>query len=190
MEGPKRVYWIYPREKRKTMPSNRLGKELPQAKENFMRRTAIVIGLALWGAAIGPIGCHSANEAEQTVKQETEAARERAKRAGDEVSDAVKKAQPELNKAGEKVGQAARTAVEDAKAATRGVKEGWDKGQTPLVNLNTAKEKELIALPGVGPGDARRIIAGRPYRNARETVSRGALAEEVFEQIQDRVTTR
>jgi DNA uptake protein ComE-like DNA-binding protein len=155
-----------------------------------MRNMALILGLALCGTAIGTVGCSSANDAQQTAKRETEAARERAKQAGDEVSDAVKNAKPELNKAGEKVGEAARTVVDDAKAATRGVQEGWDKGQPPRVNLNTAKEKELVALPGIGPGEARRIIASRPYRDARETVKRGAITETEYEQIQDRVTTR
>jgi DNA uptake protein ComE-like DNA-binding protein len=155
-----------------------------------MRNRALVLGLTLYGVAIGTVGCSSANDAQQTAKQETEAARERAKQAGDEISDAVKNAKPELNKAGEKVGQAARTVVDDAKAATRGVQEGWDNGQKKRVNLNTAKEKELVALPGIGPGDARRIIAARPYKDARETVLRGALTEAEYEEIQDRVTTR
>ena len=155
-----------------------------------MRNTAIVLGLALCSAATWTIGCNSSSDAEQTAKKETEAARERAKQAGDELSEAVKNAKPKLHKAGEKVGEAARTVAEDTKAATRGVQEGWDKGQQKRVNLNTARERELIALPGIGPGDARRIIAARPYRDAHETVSRGALTEAEYEEIQDRVTTR
>ncbi len=36
------------------------------------------------------------------------------------------------------------------------------------LNLNTATEKELEALPGIGPELAKRIVAGRPYRRVEE----------------------
>ena len=152
-------------------------------------REFLLFGLSV-GLTIGTASCGSRSDAQKTVEQETKAARERAKQAGDEISDTVKNAKPELNKAGEKVGEAARTVAEDAKAAARGAEDGWDKGKQPLVNLNTAKEKDLVALPGIGPREARRIIAARPYKDAHETVKRGALTETEYEEIQNRVTTR
>jgi competence ComEA-like helix-hairpin-helix protein len=36
------------------------------------------------------------------------------------------------------------------------------------ININTATQAELAALPGVGPVIARRIIQGRPYRSVEE----------------------
>lgn len=154
-----------------------------------MRReiSALTLGVL---ATIGVAGCQSRSKAEQTAKEETEEARKRAAEAGDEVSRTVKNAKPELNKAGEKVGQAARTAAEDAKAAARGVKEGWDKGQPTVVNLNSASEAQLETLPGIGYKEAKRIVAHRPYVTPEDTVQRGALTQAEYDAIEERVTTK
>jgi competence ComEA-like helix-hairpin-helix protein len=37
-----------------------------------------------------------------------------------------------------------------------------------LININTASQAELEALPGIGPVIARRIVEGRPYRSVEE----------------------
>ncbi|MBO1436188.1 ComEA family DNA-binding protein [Meiothermus sp. CFH 77666] len=37
-----------------------------------------------------------------------------------------------------------------------------------VVNINSATQAELEALPGIGPKIAREIIRNRPYRDARE----------------------
>lgn len=55
-----------------------------------------------------------------------------------------------------------------------------------LVNLNTATESELDALPGIGPVTAGKIIesrAGSPFKNVGELRERGLVGEKTFEKL-------
>ena len=55
------------------------------------------------------------------------------------------------------------------------------------VDLNTASEKELEELPGVGPATANKIIAGRPYSSAAD-LSRAGVSKSTIEKISPMVT--
>jgi competence protein ComEA len=48
-----------------------------------------------------------------------------------------------------------------------------------LIDLNTASEKELESLKGVGPATAKKIIAGRPYKSVDELSKAGLSAKQV-----------
>lgn len=55
------------------------------------------------------------------------------------------------------------------------------------VDLNTASEKELDALPGVGPATAKKIIDHRPYGSVNDLAKSGISQKEV-EQLKPLVT--
>lgn len=46
---------------------------------------------------------------------------------------------------------------------------------TKLVDINRASRKELMTLPGIGPDEAAKIIANRPYLTKTELVTKGVL---------------
>ena len=68
-----------------------------------------------------------------------------------------------------------------ASAATAGAMRG------AKVDLNTASEKELEDLPGVGPATAKKIIAGRPYSSVAD-LSKAGVNKGTMEKISGMVT--
>jgi len=55
------------------------------------------------------------------------------------------------------------------------------------VDLNTANEKELDSLPGVGPATAKKIIAGRPYSSV-DDLSKAGVSAGIIAKISPLVT--
>jgi len=59
------------------------------------------------------------------------------------------------------------------------------KGKTPLgnIDINTATEKELTTVPGIGHVIAARIIAARPFRSAEDLKRVSGIGEKKYAQI-------
>ena len=59
-------------------------------------------------------------------------------------------------------------------------------GQLEKVDLNSATQKELEALPGVGPATAKKIIANRPYSSAQD-LSKAGVSSKTIEKLSSMV---
>ena len=55
------------------------------------------------------------------------------------------------------------------------------------LDINTASERELQALPGMGAAYARRVVEGRPYTAKNQLLTRGVLPPAAYEAIRDRI---
>jgi len=88
----------------------------------------------------------------------------------------------------EKTAQATAEVKRDAKAVAAGIREGWSRDK-PL-DLNAATKEQLMSLPGVTAAEADRVIAGRPYNEPEELVTRRIMPKTEYDKIADRITAK
>ena len=88
----------------------------------------------------------------------------------------------------EKTAEATAQAKSDAKAVADGIREGWNRNQQ--VDLNSASREQLVSLPGMNSAEAEQVIAGRPYKDPGELMTRHIMSKAEYDRISDRVTAK
>jgi DNA uptake protein ComE-like DNA-binding protein len=109
---------------------------------------------------------------------------------GDDSAERERKIHEEAAKAAAQAKPVVEEAGRAVKAAVDGAKEGWEKGGKKTVDLNEAGEEDLTGLPGISKREAKRIVAGRPYKDAHQLVSKKILSEGQYEKIKDDVSVK
>lgn len=104
-------------------------------------------------------------------------------------ADATAQLKQEAKKAGTELRKDTEEARKQGTAIAEGVREGWKEGDK-TVDINAASKAQLMSLPGVHAQTADRIIAGRPYNDKSELVSRKIVPESEYRNIQDRISAK
>lgn len=87
----------------------------------------------------------------------------------------------------QKTANATAEIKDNAKAVAEGVKEGLHRGNN-VIDLNRCSKDDLLTLPGISKDGADRVLAGRPYDDTHQLVSRRIVSEAEYGQIKDKIT--
>jgi DNA uptake protein ComE-like DNA-binding protein len=84
----------------------------------------------------------------------------------------------------------AKQAVDSAKAASKAAPEAKGTAKKEPVDINSASDAELKAIPGLGAAYVAKIVVNRPYANKAQLKSRKIVPDTVYEKIKDLIIAK
>ena len=77
-----------------------------------------------------------------------------------------------------------------AKSETKSSERKAAEKEKAPIDINTASEKELDALPGIGEAYAKKIVENRPYKRKDELVRRKVIPQATYDTIKDQIIAK
>ena len=74
--------------------------------------------------------------------------------------------------------------------ATKGDTKKAAASKGALMDINSASEKELDTLPGIGEARAKAIVKNRPYKGKDELVQKKIIPQGVYDGIKDQIIAK
>ena len=59
-----------------------------------------------------------------------------------------------------------------------------------MVEIHSATPAQLDAITGIGKAYSKKIIAGLPYANKTQLVSKGVLSQKVYDKVSDKIIAK
>jgi competence protein ComEA len=65
-----------------------------------------------------------------------------------------------------------------------------DAKKAELIDINSASEKDLATLKGIGEVHAKAIVKGRPYKGKDDLVTKKVVTQKVYDDIKDQIIAK
>jgi competence protein ComEA len=144
-----------------------------------MKKTSLLLA-ALLAAFTLPV------QAKDEPKADAKAAVE--KKVEGAAKGAEKKTEAMTKGAEKKAEGQAKAAGNKAQATTKGDDKKADAAK--VVDINTATEAEMSALPVIGDAIAKKIVAGRPYKGKDDLVKNKVLSDKEYAKIKNKIIAK